>query len=126
MDPTPLADRPTNTHLLFHAKDEKRADDLKANMSSSLEYHRQVLQGKLENGEKDGTTRAENHRNFGITRLIDMFYRNNSSYVSPSDDIMSPCSKKLSDLKGKRFKKYVLPRLTLTSIYRGFWNTMRY
>lgn len=33
--------------------------------------------------------------------------RNQASYVSPSDDIMSPCSKKLSDLKGKRFKKYV-------------------
>jgi hypothetical protein len=32
--------------------------------------------------------------------------RNQASYVSPSDDIMSPCSKKLSDLKGKRFKKY--------------------
>ena len=33
--------------------------------------------------------------------------RSQASYVSPSDDIMSPCSKKLSDLKGKRFKKYV-------------------
>ena len=28
-----------------------------------------------------------------------------TQYVSPSDDIMSPCTKKLSDLKGKRFKK---------------------
>lgn len=28
------------------------------------------------------------------------------AYVSPSDEIMSPCSKKLSDIKGKRFKKY--------------------
>ncbi|RAL05559.1 Sad1/UNC domain protein [Aspergillus ibericus CBS 121593] len=48
---------------------------------NSMEYHRQVLQGKLESGDK-----------------------NQASYVSPSDDIMSPCSKKLSDLKGKRFK----------------------
>lgn len=31
--------------------------------------------------------------------------RQPANYVSPSDDIMSPCSKKLSDLKGKRFKK---------------------
>lgn len=55
MDPTPLADRSTNTHLAQHARDEQKADDLKsapANMSSSLEYHRQVLQGKLENGGK--------------------------------------------------------------------------
>ncbi|KAE8355495.1 hypothetical protein BDV28DRAFT_155334 [Aspergillus coremiiformis] len=51
---------------------------------NSMEYHRQVLQGKLDNGDKQ-----------------------QASYVSPSDDIMSPCSKKLSDLKGKRFKKYV-------------------
>lgn len=28
-------------------------------------------------------------------------------YISPSDKIMSPCTKKLSDLKGKRFKKWV-------------------
>lgn len=32
--------------------------------------------------------------------------RQPTAYVSPSDDIMSPCTKKLSDLKGKRFKKY--------------------
>jgi hypothetical protein len=32
--------------------------------------------------------------------------RSQTTYVSPSDNIMSPCSKKLSDLKGKRFKKY--------------------
>lgn len=33
--------------------------------------------------------------------------RAQTTYVSPSDDIVSPCTKKLSDLKGKRFKKYV-------------------
>jgi hypothetical protein len=37
-----------------------------------------------------------------------MLFRSQTSYVSPSDDIMSPCTKKLSDLKGKRFKKYDL------------------
>ncbi|RJE23326.1 Spo12 family [Aspergillus sclerotialis] len=76
----PLTDRSTNTHL---QPSTEKLNDLKAapaNMTS-MEYHRQVLHGKLENGEK-----------------------NNTSYVSPSDDIMSPCSKKLSDLKGKRFK----------------------
>lgn len=34
--------------------------------------------------------------------------RQPTSYVSPSDELMSPCTKKLSDIKGKRFKKYVL------------------
>ncbi|PLN82055.1 hypothetical protein BDW42DRAFT_185033 [Aspergillus taichungensis] len=83
----PLADRSTNTHLANNA-DHEKAQDLKnapATMNS-MEYHRQVLQGKLESGDKD-----------------------KASYVSPSDDIMSPCSKKLSDLKGKRFKKLSSP-----------------
>lgn len=48
-----------------------------------------------------------------------MLDRNQSTYVSPSDDIMSPCSKKLNNLKGKRFKKYVLPCLSLTSTCWG-------
>lgn len=42
--------------------------------------------------------------------------RNQASYVSPSDDIMSPCSKKLSDLKGKRFKKYAFQYIRLLLI----------
>ncbi|BDD62059.1 hypothetical protein MPDQ_001812 [Monascus purpureus] len=33
-----------------------------------------------------------------------------ATYVSPSDDIMSPCTKKLSDIKGKRFKTAKKPQ----------------
>lgn len=47
----PLTDRSTNTHL---QPSTDKLNDLKsapANMTS-MEYHRQVLQGKLENGEK--------------------------------------------------------------------------
>lgn len=52
----PLSDRPTNTHLnqTQTQQTNDKIEDLKAapaNMSS-LDYHRQVLQGKLENGEK--------------------------------------------------------------------------
>ncbi|KKK14264.1 hypothetical protein ARAM_006035 [Aspergillus rambellii] len=76
MDSTqPLTDRSPNTHL---------PADLTMN---SLDYHRQVLQGKIESQDKQ-----------------------QASYVSPSDDIMSPCSKKLSDLKGKRFKNAGKPQ----------------
>ncbi|KAJ5573652.1 Spo12 [Penicillium hispanicum] len=81
----PLADRPTNTHLANANMGDKT--DLKAADISSMEYHRQVLQGKLESGDKQPT-----------------------AYVSPSDDIMSPCTKKLSDLKGKRFKNAGKPQ----------------
>ncbi|EAL91946.2 hypothetical protein KXW98_004784 [Aspergillus fumigatus] len=89
MDSTPtapLTDRSTNTHL---AANQDKVNDLKtaaANLNS-MEYHRSVLQGKLQNEDK-----------------------NQASYVSPSDDIMSPCSKKLSDLKGKRFKNAGKPQ----------------
>jgi hypothetical protein len=40
----PLADRPTNTHLASTVSDKK--GDL------SMDYHRQVLQGKLESADK--------------------------------------------------------------------------
>ncbi|OOF92190.1 hypothetical protein ASPCADRAFT_408780 [Aspergillus carbonarius ITEM 5010] len=85
MDAHPLTDR-TNTHLV---QDKDKLNELKAAPAkiNSMEYHRQVLQGKLESGDK-----------------------NQASYVSPSDDIMSPCSKKLSDLKGKRFKNVGKPQ----------------
>jgi hypothetical protein len=45
----PLADRPTNTHLANANSGDK--SDLKGDVSS-MDYHRQVLQGKLESGEK--------------------------------------------------------------------------
>ncbi|CAG8243616.1 unnamed protein product [Penicillium olsonii] len=59
--------------------------DLKGDLSS-MEYHRQVLQDKVASEEQP------------------------TSYVSPSDDIMSPCTKKLSDIKGKRFKNAGKPQ----------------
>ncbi|CAG8900074.1 unnamed protein product [Penicillium egyptiacum] len=77
----PLADRSTNTHLTASDK-----TDLKGPGISSMEYHRQVLQGKVASEEQP------------------------TSYVSPSDDIMSPCTKKLSDIKGKRFKNAGKPQ----------------
>lgn len=43
----PLADRSTNTHLT-NASDKT---DLKASDISSMEYHRQVLQGKVTSEE---------------------------------------------------------------------------
>ncbi|EYE93412.1 Spo12 family protein [Aspergillus ruber CBS 135680] len=80
----PLADR-TNTHTTVS---HEKIDDMKSTPANlnSLEYHRQILQGKIDGDKGQG------------------------SYVSPSDDIMSPCSKKLSDLKGKRFKNVGKPQ----------------
>ncbi|KAK0651924.1 hypothetical protein B0T16DRAFT_323158 [Cercophora newfieldiana] len=46
----------------------------------SMEYHRQVLQSKMEHGES-------------------------KTYISPSDNIMSPCTAKLSALRNKQVGK---------------------
>ncbi|KAJ6028085.1 Spo12 [Penicillium herquei] len=80
----PLADRSTNTHLANTNTDKT---DMKSADLSSMDQHRQALQNKLDNGEKQP-----------------------GAYVSPSDDIMSPCTKKLSDIKGKRFKNAGKPQ----------------
>ncbi|CEL09929.1 Putative Spo12 family protein [Aspergillus calidoustus] len=83
MDSTPLAARSPNTHLALSHEQEKNA----ASKMTSMDYHRQILQGKLDNQDKQ-----------------------QASYVSPSDELMSPCSKKLSDIKGKRFKNAGKPQ----------------
>ncbi|BCS20152.1 Spo12 family protein [Aspergillus puulaauensis] len=84
MSSTPLAARSPNTHLASSNNEQ----DLKtaSTTMNSMDHHRQILQGKLDSQEKQQT------------------------YVSPSDDIMSPCSKKLSDIKGKRFKNAGKPQ----------------
>jgi hypothetical protein len=43
----PLADRSTNTHLANNVDKDMKSADL-----SSMEYHRQALQGKQDSGEK--------------------------------------------------------------------------
>ncbi|KAK2744992.1 hypothetical protein FQN57_004122 [Myotisia sp. PD_48] len=84
----PLSTRPTNTHLKsFNSTTRPNVTgdlgtDLKAATTKCMEYHREVLKEKLENG----TMQPSGH------------------YISPSDGIMSPCTQKLSNLKGKKFK----------------------
>lgn len=50
----PLADRPTNTHLANANVNANANDktDLKSADLSSMEQHRQMLQDKLESGDK--------------------------------------------------------------------------
>ncbi|RDW78765.1 Spo12 family protein [Aspergillus mulundensis] len=83
MNSTPLAARSPNTHLAVSNEQDLKA----ASTMDPMDQHRQKLQGKIENQDSQ-----------------------QASYVSPSDDIMSPCSKKLSDLKGKRFKNAGKPQ----------------
>jgi len=83
----PLSNRDINTSGPSPTKTNKPASPSKPqqtepNKPHSLDYHRQMLQNRLEDD-------AGKH-----------------TYVSPSDTIMSPCTKKLAGLRGKRFAKW--------------------
>ncbi|KAM0813622.1 putative Spo12-like protein [Seiridium cardinale] len=72
-----LSERDINTHgVQMGSASADNKGDVK-----SMEYHRQVLQSKMEK-EKDQQT-----------------------YVSPSDGIMSPCTAKLNALRNKQVGK---------------------
>lgn len=98
--------------VLFAASsvDNNKATDTSAAVTKSdsmktLEYHRQVLQNKME------------IEYVSLLRLP--FFKYNSAntdhvhshtkYVSPSDNIMSPCTAKLSAFRSKQAGKYVYP-----------------
>lgn len=75
MSGTVLSDEDVNAPLVEHQKQQESAKDVK-----SMEYHRQVFQSKM----------AEEKA---------------AKYVSPSDNIMSPCSAKISALRNKHAAK---------------------
>lgn len=71
-----LGDKDVNAAIADTAsKDAKDSKDIK-----SMEYHRQVLQSKMQSDEP-------------------------KQYVSPSDNIMSPCTAKLKALRNKQVGK---------------------
>ncbi|KAL9000014.1 MAG: hypothetical protein Q9169_001259 [Polycauliona sp. 2 TL-2023] len=79
---SPLKARDVNTSLPSPTKSEKAPTMTDCEKQpKTMEYHRQVLQSRL---DEDGSKHT---------------------YVSPSDMIMSPATKKLETLKGKRFGK---------------------
>ncbi|KAL9021047.1 MAG: hypothetical protein Q9185_001715 [Variospora sp. 1 TL-2023] len=73
------------------ANASEKKPDTQQKPKKSMEYHRQILQSRLEEHELTGA------RGRGS--------RNKHTYVSPSDMIMSPATQKLEALKGKRFGK---------------------
>ncbi|KAF3811257.1 hypothetical protein GCG54_00001573 [Colletotrichum gloeosporioides] len=80
MSPNVLTEKSTNTPVV--AKTDSATKEVK-----SMEYHRQVLQDKMAQENAD--------------------HCDNSSkdYISPSDNIMSPCTAKLNALRNKQVGK---------------------
>lgn len=73
-----LASRDTNAHMIAQNQSGIETDAKPDIMS--LEHHRQVLQSKMEQDE-------------------------NKTFISPSDNIMSPCTAKLSAFRSKQVGK---------------------
>ena len=94
-----LTDRDVNAAAAQHPSGENAKSDVK-----SMEYHRQVLQSKLE----------ESQYVFHFPSMLILYSLNGTSdktprgkqtYVSPSDTIMSPCTAKLSAYRSKQVGK---------------------
>lgn len=93
------------------------AQDPKAAASAdvkSMEYHRQVLQSKIDNkSEYASPFPPFPLPNSSHQRLTRQPITRTKQYISPSDNIQSPCTAKLSAFRNKQVGKYVLSPLPL-------------
>ncbi|OLN85014.1 hypothetical protein CCHL11_03939 [Colletotrichum chlorophyti] len=88
-----LADKDVNAAVV--------ANDSAGKDVKSMEYHRQVLQNKMAQ-EKYDKTQLQNRQSTALnSNLLDR----SKTYISPSDDIMSPCTAKLNALRNKQVGK---------------------
>ncbi|KDN63052.1 hypothetical protein CSUB01_00126 [Colletotrichum sublineola] len=95
MSPNVLADKDVNAAVVVN--DVQAAKDVK-----SMEYHRQVLQNKMAQEKYDHKPQTRDAQSKALN--FDVFDRS-KTYISPSDDIMSPCTAKLSALRNKQVGK---------------------
>lgn len=77
-----------------------------SDIKKDLEYHRQVLKSKMEAQEygPPNTLHLPGTRDFSSDALVSS--RSGNKYISPSDEIMSPCTAKLNALRNKQVGKY--------------------
>ncbi|GKT49151.1 uncharacterized protein ColSpa_09332 [Colletotrichum spaethianum] len=95
MSPNVLADKDVNAAVVVN--DSQAAKDVK-----SMEYHRQVLQSKMAQEKYDHKPQTRNAQSKALN--FDVLDRS-KTYISPSDNIMSPCTAKLSALRNKQVGK---------------------
>ncbi|KND93872.1 hypothetical protein TOPH_01503 [Tolypocladium ophioglossoides CBS 100239] len=82
-----LGDKDANAAMMTEQQQEAPAKDVK-----SMEYHRQVFQSKMAEEKYALSSRPVTHAPSG-------------KYVSPSDNIMSPCTAKINALRNKHAAK---------------------
>ena len=70
----------------------------------SMEYHRQVLQSKMAE-EKCAPLAAAVNGHGRLQRVLTKIENRPKQYISPSDNIMSPCTAKLNAFRSKQVGK---------------------
>ncbi|KAI3527708.1 uncharacterized protein CCOS01_00912 [Colletotrichum costaricense] len=95
MSPNVLGDKDVNATVVV--SDPQSTKDLK-----SMEYHRQVLQNKMAQEKYDKLQRRSSNKNKILNSIV---LNRSKTYISPSDNIMSPCTAKLSALRNKQVGK---------------------
>lgn len=73
----------------------------------NMEYHRQILKSKMEAQEYAHASHPQ-QQDFRGSDVVSHLSRSGNNYISPSDEIMSPCTAKLSAMRNKQVGKYVL------------------
>ncbi|CRK15755.1 hypothetical protein BN1708_011547 [Verticillium longisporum] len=71
----------------------------------SMEYHRQVLQNKMEQEKYAPSPPRDHPVQRKQERVLTSDTHRSQQYISPSDNIMSPCSAKLNALRNKQIGK---------------------
>jgi hypothetical protein len=109
MPSTILSERDANVPM----EQQSQQDDRKP---KSMEYHRQVLESRMKEGKsvaaltpteeatKSPSDEATTVAGHSLTKQH--AFRNQQTYVSPSDTIMSPATQKLAAFKNKHIKAY--------------------
>lgn len=114
-----LAEKDRNVTVQGQQQQQQQAQDGLPNKPEmkSLEHHRQVLQSKIQEGYAPSplpaTTTTTNTTTTTSCKSLfanpDLLPRHSQTqvYISPSDNIMSPCTAKLNALRGKQVCRYV-------------------
>ena len=116
----PLSTKDVNTSLTGSLAQQQQSQDPNSKPDvKSMEYHRQVFQSKMEE-EDEYVLLASDPFCWLLRCYYDCFanvarslspFHSSNKYISPSDNIMSPCTAKLSAFRNKQVGKYVVTPL---------------
>ena len=120
-----LGDKDINASMEQQTQQQQQTKDVK-----TMDYHRQILQGKISqepyvrdkalqpaavnSSSSSSSSSTSDDTNSSSTmdkprRPTNMSFASRAKqYVSPSDNIMSPCSAKINALRNKQVTKYVI------------------